>query len=107
MTNITYRRFNNSYSITIDGHAGYAETGKDIVCAAISALAQTLMAHIETEAEVCETYVGDGQVWIYGSGLISCFSYETIVTGLKLIAQGFPDYVKIKKGVLCKENPFC
>lgn len=25
----------------IDGHAGYAEPGKDIVCAAVSAISQT------------------------------------------------------------------
>lgn len=28
-------------SITIDGHADYAESGKDIVCAAVSAVLQT------------------------------------------------------------------
>lgn len=33
--------------ITVDGHAGYAETGRDIVCAAVSALTQTLIAGIE------------------------------------------------------------
>lgn len=34
--------------ITVDGHAGYAETGNDIVCAAVSALTQTLIAGIES-----------------------------------------------------------
>lgn len=28
--------------LTVDGHAGYAETGNDIVCAAVSILAQNL-----------------------------------------------------------------
>ena len=28
--------------LTVDGHAGYAKTGNDIVCAAVSALAQGL-----------------------------------------------------------------
>lgn len=33
--------------ITVDGHAGYAEAGKDIVCAAVSVLAQNLIGSIE------------------------------------------------------------
>lgn len=33
--------------ITVEGHAGYAETGKDIVCSAVSVLAQTLIAGIK------------------------------------------------------------
>lgn len=31
----------------IEGHAGYAEPGKDIVCAAVSALSQTCVMSIE------------------------------------------------------------
>ena len=33
--------------LTVNGHAGYAETGNDIVCAAVSALAQNLIQSIE------------------------------------------------------------
>lgn len=33
--------------ITIDGHAGYAEEGKDIVCSAVSTLAQNLIYSME------------------------------------------------------------
>lgn len=29
--------------LTVDGHAGFAETGNDIICAAVSALAQGLV----------------------------------------------------------------
>ena len=32
---------------TLKGHAGYAEPGKDIVCAAVSALTQAFIASIE------------------------------------------------------------
>lgn len=32
-----------SDGLTVDGHAGYAETGNDIICAAVSALAQGLI----------------------------------------------------------------
>ncbi len=33
--------------ITVSGHAGYAEQGNDIICAAVSALAQNLIKSIE------------------------------------------------------------
>ena len=32
------------HGVTITGHAGYEEPGKDIVCAAVSVLVQTLAA---------------------------------------------------------------
>ena len=34
--------------ITVDGHAGYAETGKDIICASVSVLAQGLVHSLES-----------------------------------------------------------
>ena len=33
--------------LTVDGHAGYAETGNDIICAAVSALTQGLIRSME------------------------------------------------------------
>lgn len=37
--------------ITVDGHAGYAEAGKDIICAAVSVLTQNLINSIEALTE--------------------------------------------------------
>ena len=34
-------------SVTVDGHAGYAEKGKDIICAAVSVLAQSLIHSLQ------------------------------------------------------------
>ncbi|MBS7176260.1 MAG: ribosomal-processing cysteine protease Prp, partial [Clostridiales bacterium] len=35
--------------ITVTGHAGYAEPGKDIVCAAVSALLQTFIESVNKQ----------------------------------------------------------
>ena len=35
------------HGLTVDGHAGYAKTGKDIICAAVSALAQGLIHSLD------------------------------------------------------------
>ena len=37
--------------LTVDGHAGYAKTGNDIICAAVSALAQGLIHSLEALTE--------------------------------------------------------
>ena len=34
--------------ITVDGHANYAEAGKDIICSAVSVLTQNLIRSFET-----------------------------------------------------------
>lgn len=47
--------------LTVDGHAGYAETGNDIICAAVSALVQNLVNSVEalTEDKIeCRTWNG-------------------------------------------------
>ena len=49
--------------ITVDGHAGYAETGKDIICAAVSVLTQGLVHSLEslTDDEI-SYHIANGHV---------------------------------------------
>ena len=42
---VTITRYNNR--ITIEGHAGYAPQGQDIVCAAVSTLVQVFIQSVE------------------------------------------------------------
>ena len=44
MIHISIHQTDEDCEITIDGHAQYAEPGKDIVCSAISTLFDTLMS---------------------------------------------------------------
>ena len=37
----------HNYGMTIEGHAGYADAGQDIVCAGVSAIVQTLIQSVE------------------------------------------------------------
>ena len=64
MINITVKKRNGSYLDFLSrGHAGYAEEGQDIVCAAVSALIITTVNSLEEfteeqiEAEADEGYV--------------------------------------------------
>ena len=103
MTTVTFTESGRKLSLRIKGHAGYAEHGKDIVCASASILACTLAsivdsfdevesiidltdgdATIECECEDNETYVK----------VANAFHYTQI--GYALLATNYPQYVRLK-----------
>lgn len=43
MTSVDIGRVNNAVIISVAGHAGYSDNGNDVVCAAISAITQSLL----------------------------------------------------------------
>ena len=43
MTKVFYREYYDNTLIVIEGHSGFAESGKDVVCAGVSALVFTLV----------------------------------------------------------------
>lgn len=51
MINITFDNTPKTKEVVIEGHAGYAVTGKDIVCAGVSAIASALMGYAENYAD--------------------------------------------------------
>lgn len=84
--------------ITVEGHAGYAQPGKDIVCAGVTALTQTLIRSIEGLTEDKMEYtVSPGMVDIeYGD--LSEWSkvlIDSFFIGISMIADEFPDNVCI------------
>ena len=85
--------------ILVQGHAGYALHGQDIVCAGVSTLAQTLIASIEQMTnDKIEYETAPGMVDIrYGK--LSKESKTLIVSffvGCDLIAAAYPDHVRVE-----------
>lgn len=84
--------------IEISGHAGYAEPGKDIVCAGVTALTQTLIQSIEdlTDDEI-EYSISPGRVDINHGNLSekSKTLVDSFFIGVCLIADEFPEYVRV------------
>lgn len=84
--------------ISIDGHAGYAENGKDIVCAAVSVLYETL---INSLSELTEDRVlyneADGHSQIYYEDLSEAgmLLVESFFVGVLMITNTYADYVTI------------
>lgn len=84
--------------IEISGHARYAESGKDIVCAGVTTLTQTLIQSIEdlTDDKI-EYRISPGRVDINHGNLSekSKTLVDSFFVGIRLIADEFPDYVAI------------
>lgn len=85
--------------IEISGHAGYAEPGKDIVCAGVTALTQTLIQSIDdlTDDEI-EYRISPGKVEVEYRNLSekSKTLMDSFFVGICLIAEEFPEYVKVR-----------
>lgn len=86
--------------ITMTGHAHYAEPGKDIVCAGVSALVQNLIQSIEElTADKIQYDMQPGTVDIkfrdlseHAQLLVSSF-----FVGIEMIASEYPDNVQVTK----------
>lgn len=89
-------------SLSVEGHAGQAEKGKDIVCAAVSILFYTLAQSVIDSTEMLEEEpvinIEDG------NGTVSCKpkqtflgtiqrTYWTVLEGLQLVADEYKEYV--------------
>lgn len=84
--------------ITVKGHANYAVSGSDIVCAGVTALAQTLIKSIKdlTDDKI-EYEISPGRVDIKYRNLSekSKALVDSFFIGICMIADEFPEYVRI------------
>ena len=84
--------------ITIDGHAGYAEAGKDIVCAGVTALTENLIDSIESLTKDTIQYdISPGRVDIQFKNLSEDgkLLVDSFFLGICAVERDFPRYVKI------------
>ncbi len=100
-------RDNRECSLLVKGHAGYAEEGKDIVCASASILTYTLAQIVllaDEDGELAETPTvdlesGDATISFRSKNdeIFANMSHTifTISVGYRLLAQEHPQYVKL------------
>ena len=86
----------------IKGHAGYSEYGRDIVCAAVSAVAYTALGALEEFAGIRNYTERNGLMECSipadipeNKKLIVRIILETMVIGLKQIEFKYKDYMTI------------
>lgn len=99
MVNAKYRVEENTHTLVVLGHANYDEYGKDIVCAGISAIVQSLIGWLEEnyyKVNCISVDPKEGEVIIScegGDDIAAVFQMASI--GLEQIADSYPDHMQI------------
>lgn len=92
---ILIQMYNNGF--IIDGHAGYAEPGKDIVCAAVSAISQTCIMSIEdlTKDEcICRQENGYMELKCKNPDVDTILLLRAFETGARAISENYKKFVR-------------
>ncbi len=95
----------NIKEFEIDGHAGYASHGEDVVCAAVSALAQTALLGLHHHGNIiCTFKIDKGYLYCKVPSemneekrIVANAILETLLLGLKNIKEGYSSYIKLKE----------
>ena len=98
----------NRLELQLDGHANFAASGKDIVCAGISMLTQALLQTLidqEKEKKTHLFWAGSPDLGFlrveaapgkkYEDEIRACF--RMCVTGLRMLEEKYPDYIKLEE----------
>lgn len=104
MIRVTYDR--RAHRVTVMGHAGYAERGADILCAAASILLHTVAGAVGrlSERGLAEDIsvnlrAGAGEVVCVPVAEFDCVVtavMDSIVLGFRLLAADYPEYVRFE-----------
>ena len=96
-------RYNDTDSIMlrVSGHANYAEIGKDIVCAGVSAIAFALLGYLEKIDKTVASDINEqeGYICIVSNSVDKRVeaAYDMALSGLRQLELAFPDHVNVKK----------
>ena len=80
--------------LTVEGHAGYAPKGQDIVCAAVSALVYALIGTLEETENVAEVVLRPGYAAVEAKEKTAAF--DLLRCGLGQLAERYPDFVRVE-----------
>lgn len=86
--------------ITVNGHAGYAPIGFDIVCASVSILVNNLINSVnELTEDTIEYECDDGYIRLKYGNLSEGASLlvDSFFVGIETISTNYPQYVRLEK----------
>ena len=102
MITVTFTESGQKLSLRLEGHAEYAEHGKDIVCASASILAYTLASIVDSFDDV-ESIInltsGDTTIECECKDKVTYVkvanAYHYTEIGYALLEQNYPQYVRL------------
>lgn len=108
MTTVEFTDVGGVLRLKADGHAGWGSSGRDLVCAAESILAYTLVKNLLDAKErgwieELDTDIWDGGVMAEAvprqdvAVKISTM-FQTVLTGYRLLAENYPESVEVIEG---------
>lgn len=104
MIRIIYER--DEYTVTVMGHAGSAEAGKDTVCAFVSALSEAMMQRVKGNRKWQPAYGINREKAIVRVHLTPRSRYaaltaremlETVCAGYRAVAADYPEFVRFEE----------
>ena len=106
MISVTINTEGEIFSLKIVGHAGYAEHGADIVCAAASILASTVSSFVASADENGDLQINPQNQIDEGDVIISCVPNDDSLSslqdmfcfakrGFELLEYNYPQYVRL------------
>lgn len=107
MIQVIYNEVGDEMILRAEGHAGYAEKGKDIVCAAVSVLMQTLACSVDADNtgntfELSDGKNGNRLTVQAPMSVLNRDKFDLVVEGLSRLAENYPENVQFKK--LCTKS---
>ena len=100
MVNIRKTKTKEYVTIECSGHTEYEAAGKDIVCAAVSILTQTLIRALEDiGADISVSYSGNQikEITIYTPSMCEYADIEFAAAGYRMLAEHYPDNVSFEE----------
>ena len=103
MLKVTLLTEGEKLSLRLEGHAGYAEHGKDIVCASATILVGTVAQYAKLANEHGDFTIPPEIVLNSGDAFVCCEATEEVKKmfafaelGYRLLQHNYPQYVEIK-----------
>lgn len=100
MIEVKVNYWSRGFNLTMQGHAGYEEYGKDVICASASILLHTLITALERHEIKVEKMIMDGYAEVKGEGYAAVETLDVILSGFYFLEERLPDYVKLEVKIL-------
>ena len=95
MITLTDHDDGNRLQLTVEGHAGYAEPGKDIICAAASTLVMSLRDAMEHSNVPYDEVIGDGYAQVTCEDKTAKPWFYMAMRGFLTLAGMYPEYYTV------------
>jgi len=105
MINITVHKTDKTFDgFVVEGHAGYDEEGRDIICAAISILSTAALNSMNLVASIPEKNIifdvdentGFMKLHTLENNDKSDVIYRNFIVGVQLLLENYGDYITLK-----------